>query len=66
MVFRKYIFNISLPLYFRHEIEVHPGLEIQDTHSSELMDSEGYYRCRSGCGLVYKTKATRNRSYITI
>lgn len=32
-----------------------------DAPPDDERDSEGYYRCRAGCGLVYKTKATRNR-----
>ena len=32
-----------------------------DVPPDDERDSEGYYRCRAGCGLVYKTKATRNR-----
>ena len=56
--------KVNFLLFFRHEIEAYPELKIQDASSenpSDIMDSEGYYRCRGRCGLVYKTKATRNR-----
>ena len=51
----------SVPVIFISLIEAHPELKIQDANPSDIMDSEGYYRCRSRCGLVYKTKATRNK-----
>ncbi|XP_068669995.1 uncharacterized protein [Montipora foliosa] len=44
----------------RHEIAKHPELSVPDTGPSDEMDSEGYYKCRASCGLVYQTKATRN------
>ncbi|XP_078343148.1 uncharacterized protein LOC144628902 [Oculina patagonica] len=44
----------------RHETSTHPELLLPDTGPNDEMDSEGYYRCRGVCGLVYKTKATRN------
>ena len=45
----------------RHEQEKHQGLLVPDAPPDDERDSEGYYRCRAGCGLVYKIKATRNR-----
>ena len=58
--YNKKLNRLSL-LFFRHEIETHPGLQIEDANPSDIMDTEGYYQCRGGCGLVYKTKVTRNR-----
>ena len=45
----------------RHEMTVHPELLTPDTGPSDEMDSEASFRCRAACGLVYKSKATRNK-----
>lgn len=39
---------------FRHEWDSHPDLLIPNSRPDDDRDSEGYFRCRAGCGLVYK------------
>jgi len=39
---------------------LHPELLIAVVGPWDERDSEGYWRCRAGCGLVFKAKATRN------
>lgn len=39
---------------FRHERDSHPDLLIPNSRPDDDRDSEGYFRCRAGCGLVYK------------
>lgn len=44
--------------YDRHEIETH---NLSFDNGQDIRDPFGYYFCRLRCGLVFKTKATRNR-----
>lgn len=45
-------------LNHRHEVEVH---NLSFDGGQDTRDPYGYYYCRMRCGLVFKTKATRNR-----
>lgn len=42
----------------RHEVEAH---SLSFDNGSDIRDPFGYYFCRVHCGLVFKTKITRNR-----
>ena len=44
--------------YHRHEVEVH---NLSFDGGQDASDPYGYYYCRMRCGLMFKTKATRNR-----
>lgn len=55
----KTIFDTRVKLtHCRHEVEAH-GLSFDN--GADIRDPYGYYYCRVRCGLVFKTKATRNR-----
>ena len=45
-------------LNHRHEVEVH---SLSFDGGQDTRDPYGYHYCRMRCGLVFKTKATRNR-----
>ena len=50
--------SITASIYCRHEVEAH---SLSFDNGSDVRDPYGYYYCRVRCGLVFKTKATRNR-----
>lgn len=43
---------------FSHEIKVHQRINNSD---GMIRDEFGFFYCRSNCGHVFSTKATRNR-----
>lgn len=46
-------------MFNRHEKQVHDDIQIVNT--APTVDKSNYLKCRANCGLLYKTKATRNR-----